>query len=105
MFYKSAIKQRTVRVKTLELAVSKCSALDTPPIFMGPRAIDQLSVGDDVEEHLVRRLESSDPGSESESEPESNHSADPDDASDTESVVALGELTQITEADMYTSKW
>ena len=71
-FDSSSVKLRTKSVASFEAAVSKCTSLDTPPIFMGPHAVDGLKIGDDVEEHLQADADgaaSSDPGSDSESPP------------------------------------
>jgi len=95
------IKQRAVSVKTLELAVSKCATLDTPPTYMGPHAVDGLNVGDDVEEHMQGSIDSSDPGSgtESDCDPEDDPGADPEDDSGAEDGhAALDELMADVEA-------
>ena len=103
-FDKSEIKLRAKSVKSLELAVSKCNSSDTPPIFMGPHAINGLDVGDDVEEHLEEPEEadaddavSSDPDSDPESG--SDTSADPDEFAD-ELVAEVEVLSPNTHVDI-----
>ena len=73
-FDKAKLKPRMTRVRSFEDALAKCRALDIEPVYLGPVVLDGLEIGGDLAEYVDES------GSESMSEPSTDH--DDDDGDD-----------------------